>query len=495
MSIHSFSIRKPDAYFVATFLLMSLLYLANIGGWVMHDDEGTDFYEVWRFQLGEEPGEDFIAAQQPLFLYAGAAVVALFGREATPLRLLSAVQVLAGALLFSLVVSRIWGWRIGQLTMLLTLSSGQVYEMARLFRPDPLMFAWELAGLGMVLLAVHRQKRPFWAIAGLCYGVAFLWKPFGALPVGGLVFFFLVRFWRERQAWRTVFFDGVAFAAGFLLIGFGGAALMYANTGFYYREPFEQHLALGQDNPVWYPVTQVLLAYLILLVTNPFWLLIWPLMWLHKSRGWFQSPIMQVLLWQLVSPLIFFAMTRPMFARYLIYLTPVFALLLVLQLDMALKRLNQERPSFAIFSPLVGLGLLLLIWFISQPNIPILLLRQESGTDALAALIAERTAPDDVVLADYATLNFVANRPSIYEASIIAGGKIRGGIITGELLIERIEREDVQMVLIHTEGGDPPAHQLSELQDYDAFVAYLSTHFTYSETFDRAGQLIDVYER
>ncbi|MCB9008903.1 MAG: hypothetical protein H6656_16340, partial [Ardenticatenaceae bacterium] len=52
-------------------ILCAGLYLANIGGWLMHDDEGTDFYEIWRLAEGEQPGIDFLAEQQPLYLLSG----------------------------------------------------------------------------------------------------------------------------------------------------------------------------------------------------------------------------------------------------------------------------------------------------------------------------------------------------------------------------------------------------------------------------------------
>jgi hypothetical protein len=131
----------------------------------------------------------------------------------------------------------------------------------------------------------------------------------------------------------------------------------------------------------------------------------------------------------------------------------------------------------------------------TRPNIPELLVQKEADTVRLAEYIAANTEPDDKVLSDYAGLNFFAERDSIYEGSIIAGGRIAGQIITGELLIRRIEEDDVQMVLIHVEGGYPPPHQLIQLVDYEQFRAYINDQFVLSTTFDRAGQQIEVYKR
>lgn len=476
------------------FFIFILFYVSNITGWKMHDDEGTDFYEVWQFQEGKIPGQDFIAAQQPLFLYAGSTLVDLFGRSALPLRLLSAVQVLGGTIVFSLVVRRIWGTQIAVMAAGLILVSGHVYKIARLFRPDPLMLAWELAGLGMVLLAVHTRQRRWWFWAGICYGVSVLWKPFGVLPVIGLVFYYLLRLWRENDRGRT-FLDGLYFAVPFLFVAVGFSVLLYANTGFYYLEPFQNHLELGQENSLWLQVGKTVYRFSGFLFDNVFWLLLLPLIWFNKAKGWLASDVMRVLGLQLVSPVIFFAMTRPLYARYFVYLTPVFALFFAYHLDFAFKKLMAERPSFTRAIPYTIAAILLFSLLGSEPSIITMLTSRESGTEALAQYVAEHTEPDDIVLGDYAGINFFADRASIYEASVIAQGQIDGGNITGQLLIERIEEDDVAMVLFHVEGGDPKPSHLINLIDLDLFQAYLAEHFTLLTIFDRAGQQIEVYQR
>ena len=51
------------------------------------------------------------------------------------------------------------------------------------------------------------------------------------------------------------------------------------------------------------------------------------------------------------------------------------------------------------------------------------------------------------------------------------------------------------MILIHREGGEPPPHQLSELQDKEAFAVYLAAEFTLVDAFNRAGQEIEIFQR
>ncbi|MCB8942189.1 MAG: glycosyltransferase family 39 protein [Ardenticatenaceae bacterium] len=479
------------------FIIFVVLYLGNISGWLMHDDEGTDFYEVWQLQEGKQPGKDYVAEQQPLFLLTGAWVLNHFGHSPTALRFVSAVQVLAGALIFAWSISRVQSTAVALTTFALTLSTGLVYEQARLFRPDPMMLGWELAGLGIVILAAHKKDRRLWLLAGFLYGIAFLWKPFGVLPLVGLILYFADQLWCNRYhwpdgLWRGIIGDGFVFGIVFLLIGGGVSVLLYNYLGFYYQEVLLQHSQLGQQSTIWQQVGKVLVNYLYFLVLNPIWLLTIILWRLQKPSDWRNRPEIHLMLWQLASPLFFLALTRPLFPRYIFYLTPVFAFLLAWQIDIAVTRLRQQNVPIARLLPFL---ITLITLFISQPGIINLFTRQESDTLALAKYVAAQTAVDDSVLSDYAGINFFANRHSIYEASIIAGGRIQGQIITGEMLINRIESDDVQMVLLHVAGGEPQPHQLIELVDYHNFRAYLETHFTLIQLFDRAGQQIEIYKR
>lgn len=490
--------KRENYAILILFLIFTLIYVSNITGWVMHDDEGTDFYEVWRFQQGEVPGEDFIAEQQPLYLYAGRALLNLAGHTILPLRLLSAFHILGGTFILALAIRRIWGARIAIMAAGLVLVSGQVYEIARLFRPDPLMLGWELAGLGMVLLAVHTKRRHWWLWAGFCYGVSILWKPFGVIPVVGLVIYFLVRLWREQKRGRVIM-DGLYFSAPFLLAAIGFSMLLYARTGFYYLEPFQYHQGMGQENKLWQQIGMTISVYILFFVENMFWLLIFPLAWLNKAKGWLKSDEMRVLWLLLLSPVIFFLVSRPVYTRYFVYLTPVFALFIAYHLDLAFKKMVAERPSFNRVVPFIIMAILLYAMLIPQigfrPSVLTMLTRSESGTKELAQYVAEHTEPDDIVISDYAGINFFAKRASIYEASIVAQGQIEGGFVTGELLIDRIEEEDVAMVLIHVEGGEPIPHHLINLIDSKTFQAYLAEHFALLTTFDRTGQQIEIYQK
>ena len=489
---------RDEKSFFFLFLFLAgfvVLYLVNITGWLMHDDEGTDFYEVWQLQQGKQPGVDFIAEQQPLFLLAGSTLVNAFGRSPLPLRLLSVIQVLLAALILAFAVHKVWDGVTAVMTLGLILGSGMVYEQARLFRPDPMMLAWEMIGLGALLLAVKNNRRGLWALAGICYGVGVLFKLFGIFPIVGIAFYFMNLLWRNRPRWREVIVTGLFFAVPFLLVSVGGSALLYGRLGFYYQEAFEYHLNMGQENELSHQLGNAVLAYAYFGLANVVFVFIIPLWILNSLKGWRERSEIRLALAQLVSPIVFVAIMRPLHIRYFLYLTPPLAILLAWQCRLAISKISLERPAFSRFTPLIMLLVIGFAILTTRGSIPALLLSRDAGTPALAEYVASHTQPGDVVLSDYAGINFFANRRSIYEASIIAGAQIEGGIITGQLLIDRLEEEQVEMVLIHVAGGFPAPHQLIKLVDYGDFRLYLNDHFDLLTLFDRTGQRIEVYKR
>ncbi len=477
------------------------LYLFNISGWLIHDDEGTDLYEAWQLQLGNQPGVDFIAEQQPLFLLIGKTGLSLSedSRQAVMFaRIFSAAQVLAGSIFFGLVVRRKWGEQTATVTLGLILTSGLLYEQARLFRPDPMMFAWELFGLGFVLLAVQTGKRPYWAAAGATYGIAGLMKLFGLFPVVGLVIYYLYLFIKQRTQWRQHLLDGITFAIPFLLVIGGVSLFLYGQMGFYYQEALSQHLSLGQQRTVWeqiYITGATYFVFFLVHITIPVFIV--PLIIMNRRSGEFviHFPESTILYSLLIVPFFFVFITRPIFPRYIIFNLPVVSLLLALHLKGFFNKFDLSYPRTTLAMNLVVLLVISFSFFSTYPSISNRLIRQENDTIGLAQTIQALTTQSDIVVSDYASLNFHAKRQSIYEASIIAGGRISGGIVTGALLIERIEDTEAKLILIHREGGDPAPHQLVELTDIELFEAYIKEKYQLVETFDRADQIIEIYER
>ena len=500
MQSKTFINRRFDFLLVLSALIFSFLCFYNLSGWLMDDDEGTDFYEVWQLQLGNQPGVDYIAEQQPLFLQLGKATVNEFGRSPLALRSTATIQLLIGSLLLALAVRKVWGSKIAFFTLILLLSSPTVYEQARLFRPDPMMMGWEMAGLAAAILAVKQKQRVWWLLSGMLFGISILWKLFGIFPVVGLLFFFIYRLWIHRNQKKDIYstlVDGLFFSIPFLLFSVGISLLLYGKMGFYYGEAFQNHLQSG-DGVSWLELLGRPFIFLLFLIIwfNPVYSFLVPLSFLNRKRSNIrQLPENKLLLFQLLTPIIFFFITRPIHFRYFLHIFPPLAILFALQIDLTIQffKANLKKPNF--LKTASYLYPLLVVALIFQPGFSKLLTQRENDSIELATLVASKTDPDDIVISDYAGINFLANRNSIYEASIIAGAQIDAQIITGELLIDRIEETDTKMVLLHVADGLPLPHQLVNLVDYDQFRTYLGEHFNLLTVFHRAGQQIEVYER
>ncbi|MCA9918319.1 MAG: hypothetical protein KC445_10225, partial [Anaerolineales bacterium] len=345
--------------------------------------------------------------------------------------------------------------------------------------------------------ALKSAKRAYWSAAGFAYGVAILMKPFGIFPVVGLVFFFAYLLLTQKENWKPIILDGFYFSIPFLLTTLGASALLYSKTGFYYQEAFGYHLEMGQQQIFINRLINIGDRYILFFVINAVAAFILPLVFLNRRSklGKVAMPYKILLLTQLLVPITFAVISRPLHVRYFMFLIPTLAIFLAIELDMLFRKMASEKPDTTKFSPLIILLFIVFSALSTFPRVIERLTRKEDGTIQLAQFIDELTTPSDVVVADYAGLNFHAKRQSIYEASIIAGGQIGDGIITGALLIEKIELTQAKLVLVHVKGGDPPPHQLTHLIDFPLFEAYLADKYEMVRLFDRGEQLIEVYER
>lgn len=484
-------------FFLVLALAFCGLYLFNISGWLIHDDEGTDLYEAWQLQLGHVPGVDFVAEQQPLFLSIGKTGMNLFDNDVLALRTIAALQVLGGAFFLGFVIYQIWQQYAAAIATGVILTSGLVFEQARLYRPDPMMFGWELFGLGFVLLAVRSGKRPYWFAAGFAYAIAILMKPFGIFPVVGLFFFFIFLFFTQKDRWKQIFLDGVIFSLPFLLVTLGISALLYRGSGFYYQEAFSYHLEMGQQQIFINRLINIGDRYILFFVINAVAAFILPLAFLNRRSklGTVPMPYKALLLTQLLVPFTFIIISRPLHVRYFMFLVPTIAIFLAIEFEMMFGKILHQKAAAAGYLPLIILVIIVFSALSTFPRVAERVTRTENGTLQLAQFIDEHTLLSDIVVSDYAGLNFHAKRQSIYEASIIAGGQIGSGVITGSLLIEKIESTQAKLILVHVQGGDPPPHQLTHLIDFPVFEAYLADNYEMIRIFDRGGQQIEIYER
>ena len=483
--------RSTIASALLVLLAIGLLYLYNIDGWLINEDEGTDLYEAWRIAEGDDPGVDLITEQPPAFLLAGVGLGLLSGFNVAVLRGVTALLVLASGWPVFLIGRELWGPRAGLIGMTLYLLTGDVHGMARQYRPDPWMLAFCVAGLCLFTLSQTRNKRWFVPLAGTMCGLGTLCKLFGVLPLGGCILFLACQALCGRTTVRRAVEDAALLVVPFALVTIGGILAFYPPGSSYYSSVLGQHWQIGREAGLTAIMAKGLVALAKFLRGNLVFLVALPLFpRLATSHRAGES----VLAWQLPTGLAFLFLSRPIWSRYWLYLVPSFSLILGSLVDRILERVESRLgPRRQLLTALVSLLPLGAAVMQSAPAIVRNLRWTEDYTQALAAMIAEHTAPDDIVLADYAGLNFHARRRSIPQASIIATGRIMAGFVTGSELIAEIEARDVRMVVHHVSGGTAPPTHLIYLHDYQAFYSYLVRHFCLLDRFDRAGQLFELY--
>jgi hypothetical protein len=473
-------------------LAIASMYFYNLDGWLVADDEGTDLYEIWRISKGDVPGVDLITEQPSVFLLGGVGLGRLSGFSISVLRGASAALVLGSAWLVFLLGREIWSSRVGFFGVIFYLLNYLVYGQARLFRPDPWMLGFSVLGLYLFVLAQTRNTRWHLCSAGIAYGIATLCKLFGMLPLGGCLLFLAYRALTGRVPINRLLESALLLLFPFILTSVGGTLAFYPPGTAYYEAVLGQHWQLGSQKGLLHRPVKGMVSMAAFLFHNLAFLFTIPL--LHRlaaSRSVGES----TLAWQVPSGLAYLILSRPIYERYWLYLIPVFSLMLGHLVDRLLKWIKPHggarRRLLIILASvlLVGLGVTQ-----SVPTILQHAKRHEEDTRALASYIAAHTAPDELVLSDYAGLNFYARRPSVPQASIIAGGRIKGGFVTGAGLIEEIETRNVAMVVLHVSGGNPGPHHLVNLKDFDEFHTYLNDHFYLAENFNRAGQMMKIYQ-
>ena len=483
----------PRQWFWASLVVVALglvLYFYNIDGWLIADDEGTDLYEIWRIGEGDVPAVDLITEQLPVFMFGGVGLGLCTDYNLMVLRGASAVLVTGSAWLVFLIGREVWGPRAGFFSTIFYLCNSLVYEQARLFRPDPWMLAFSVLGLYFFILARTRSKARYLIFASVAYALATLSKLFGLVPLGGCLLFLAYQCLAGRDSFRRSLRDAALLLVPFCLISAGAVLAVYPPGSAYYSEVLRQHWELGSEMGLAYRLAKGLAGFAAFFYHNFAFILVIPLF--HRL-AFGHRPGDAILAWQIPTGFVYLLLSRPIYERYWLYLIPSLALLLGSLVDRVLKWVN-DRVKVRGVVALVAVFAVALGTVQSMPAISQLATRQEEGTQALVTYIVDHTAPDDLVLTDYASLNFHARRRSVPQASVIAMGRITGGYITGEMLIKEIEQRDVKMVVLHVPGGTIPPQHLVFLHDYDHFYDYLNRRFCLVDTLDRAGQIFEIYQ-
>ena len=492
-------------YNIIPFIIIILglsFYLKDIDGWLMHDDEGSYLYAVWRISEGEVPYRDFLSPQLPLFLYLGATLCKIFGPSVFVMRAFTTLTVFLTSSLIYLTAKRVFNHRVGLLSMLVFVMHPHIYWRGRLFLPEAYMLLFATMGIYVFVLANLKNRWWGFSASGALFALATLCKLFGFLPLAGCLLFMSYEGLSGRAELKQTLKNALALIVAYAALVGMVFAVFYLLTPHLYEAVLGHHLMQGAELTRWQVFRKGLQFYWTYFLEYPLFLLLTiPAIvrsFLRRDR------LTTIFVWQLPTGLSLLFLSRTLKPRHLVYLVPVLCILFASSLEslllilaspsikahLGLSPLRSNRVRWALIlllTAVIAIPFLQTDRALAESRLP------ENDTWRLADYIQAHTQPDDYILSDYPGLSFYAQRRTTYLGASISQGATTSGQITGQELVKEIEDKGVKMILLHTWGGAPPPHQLIELRDSRDFRHYVETHFHLVRGFNRSGQLFQVY--
>jgi 4-amino-4-deoxy-L-arabinose transferase-like glycosyltransferase len=456
------------------------LYLYNLDGWLINDDEGSFLYQAWRITEGELPYRDFFTTRWPLFLYTAGGWMGLVGQSIVAIRSLPACLTLATGVLVFLIGNRMLSPRPALLATVIFLLYPDVLRYGRSFQPEPFYLFLSILGLYLFIEGYVRGNSRLLSAAGLVFAIAALFKLIALLVLGGCVVYVAALSLRRRKLLRTAVIKGgsllVPFAVVFGLIAGGFAFKIPA----FYDSVVGVNLAQGQQLSLLETLSKGLAFLIACVISSPLVLLAVPAAW----WGWRDRSPLGILSWQLPMALAFLLLSRDLFPRLLLFLVPSIAILVAASLEPVRQLAKRSLLLLSITC------FLALPWLVNDFGLAI---GREKSTLAVASQIQDLVPATGRVVSDYQELNFYANRRSTYLGAEISNVVVKGNSITGAEMAKEIQADGVTLVIIDV-GPETGTH-LASLHDYDYFHAFLQEHFVLLDTVSRDGQLLEVYYR
>jgi len=455
------------------------LLFYNLDGWKIDDDEGSFLYQAWRVSEGEQPYTDFFTTRWPFFLYTAGILVDFLGQDIGAIRAAPALVTLVTAFLVFLLARELLPVEGAWLSMLAFLLHPATFSLGRTLYTESFMLFFDVLGLYLFYRGWNRRQKLLLILAGLSFGVSVFFQPMGTLPFAGCLLWILADTWRHREHWRSSISRALFFSLSFgLFVGGVFASLGLWNPAFY-SSAVGAHLTGQQDQaPALVNGSVLLLQYVLQYL--PLMAFALPAAWISGREAGSRS----LIAWQLPTAFAFLALSRPLFARHLDYLTPALAVLFA----MALEPLRQwAKRSFLYISVVIAI---LLPWVMTDLGQA---LRTENDTARIVELMRRETDEQAYVISDYQELNFYAGRRSTYRGAEISLAMIEGGQISRSLLTEEMERFPVEMIVIDV--SPETGHHLSALPDYDSFRSQVDKHYELLGQFSRSAQVLEIYIR
>lgn len=478
----------PKIIVVLVFGIILGLYLYNISGWLIEDDEGTALYATWRFAEGETPYQDFISHKGPLFLFLGAGLIKIFGANIWALRAVTALAVIGGGYLWFRGLRIFYGLSGGLIGAVIFLLTPEVYHLSRVFRPDSWMLAMVASALSLCLIGCKSKSWRWSFLAGVLFGLSVLMKIVAIMPFLGCALFLLLRilFTQHRKEASLKLVAFTASAIPIIALGFGIVELTMPGA---WEMIIGSHGAETGSTLSWLglSISKTLMIYALFIAQNIIIIFALPFIRLALSSQE-RTKLGLLFICQLLATSAILFLGGVVYPRYLAYTAISLSGLYAMGISYILSS-NTSRARYVAATGIVAFGI-----FLGFFQLNTFLFRSEIGTQTLATYIADNTDIDDVILTDYAELAFHAQRRSVPQTGGIGFGWTSTGLITGEELIQAMQEHHVSLVALHVpDGPEPPPSHLFYLHDWDTFYHYVQENYQLSARVTRHDQLFEVY--
>ncbi|MFN8474269.1 MAG: glycosyltransferase family 39 protein [Anaerolineae bacterium] len=475
-------ISHADIAALVIILVAIAAILYNTMGWLIVDDEGLYLYQAWRVSLGELPYRDLLTPQLPLFLGIGGLVERIFGPTPVPLRVLSALLIGGAGWGFYRVFRRLMSPALALVALAAFLAFPDVYQVARVYRPEDYMLFFIAMGFWVFVIAEERKSRLWLVFSGILFGLAILTKLFGVLALGGVVLYLLwPRTWGGRQNWtlKGAILDTLAIGLPAAILSGGVMGILLLAIPETWTAIFGHQLMQGSQlsrmevvrKGVEFYVTYAAQYASLLVFAIPMAIV-----------AWRQGGRRTLLAWQLPSLIAFIFLSRELWSRHLVYLVPAFVGLFAMSLE---PMLTWTKRGFLL--PAI-IAAIILPWIVADN---VVASYSEDGTWRVAEFLKHEVGADATFLSDYAGLNYFAQRPAGYAAASLSQGAASSGQTTGARLIQEMEADGARAVVVdQSEFG-----KLRFLRDLKEFQAYIDQNFKPLGVFRRGPQLLQIYRR
>jgi len=457
-------------------VLVWAIVLVNPLGFLYEDDEGAYLYLSASVSDGQSIYSDVLAAKPPLLFYIGALIYRVFGSNLLAFRYFASLLGLIASILIFKLFSKKNEPLVGLALSVAFILDPLVFTQMRFFRTDILMLTTFFAGLYFI-----SQQRGWREIifSGLFFSLSVLSRD-DAFVYSSLLLLYFIYKYNDRKYWVIIAVIIGTFAISLFTRGehqFIGSVSQQLNISeIGHSSRIEKYI-----NFLWY-----------LIRTYPVWwifpLIVLPIIRINREN----FSIFSILI--IATNIIMMFLSNSIFIRYTI-ITVLVRLFLLSDLMNVIK----SKLKYPIIIISIALQIA-----INPP--PILeLVYRDSSIISVVNHLKGISNKNDVLLADYGYFNFLSGVKGTSISGYLSGGSVNSGEINAANLISVIEHENVEYILIHSEGRvyypygceiyyyEP--HHIKGVKDYIRFEEYIETKFSLVSTFYGSGPVFKLYKK